>query len=109
MAKIEEITELLVNEISSFEKSIEQLGKVSDKLHATKVSIDIREIRALLHSHQHEIKAVLDSQKKLYSRYEYLLENAKIYPNWAVIVFIVSLIFGGVSTSYVLITKIFVL
>ena len=106
MAKIEEITELLVNEINSFEKSIEQLEKVSDKLNAAKVSIDIRELRVLLHHHQHEIKAVLDSQKKIYGRYENLMKDAKIYPNWAVIVFIVSLIFGIVSTSFVLLAEI---
>ncbi|QCX38357.1 hypothetical protein FF125_07895 [Aureibaculum algae] len=104
MAKIEEITELLVNEINSFEKSIEQLEKVSDKLHAAKVSIDIIELRALLNSHQYEIKSVLDSQKKLYGRYENLIKDAKIYPNWAVIVFIVSLLFGVASVSYVLLT-----
>ena len=106
MAKIEEITELLVNEINSFEKSIERLEKVSDKLHGAKVSIDIRELRALLHHHQLEIKAVLNSQERVYNRFENLLENAKIYPNWAVIVFIVSLIFGIVSTSFVLLAEI---
>ena len=105
MAKIEEITELLVNEISSFEKSIEQLEKVSDKLHATKVSIDIRELRALLNSHQREIKAVLNSQERTYNRFENLLKDAKIYPNWAVIVFIVSVLFGILSTSFVLFSK----
>jgi len=106
MAKIEEITELLVNEICSFEKNIENLEKVSEKLHATKVSIDIRELRALLNSHQREIKAVLNSQERTYNRFENLLENAKIYPNWAVVVFIVSLIFGIVSTSFVLLAEI---
>ena len=105
MAKIEEITELLVNEISSFEKSIERLEKVSDKLHTAKVGIDIRELRALLHSHQHDIKAVLNSQERVYNRFENLLENAKIYPNWAVIVFIVSLIFGIGSTLYFVFNK----
>ena len=106
MAKIEEITELLVNEISSFEQSIEQLEKVSEKLHATKVSIDIRELRALLNSHQHEIKAVLNSQERICNRFENLLKDAKVYPNWAVIVFVISLLFGFVSTSYVILIKI---
>ncbi|QCX37208.1 hypothetical protein FF125_01660 [Aureibaculum algae] len=101
MAKIEEITELLVNEINSFEKSIEQLEKVSDKLHAAKVSIDIRELKALLNIHQREIKAVLNSQERTYNRFENLLENAKVYPNWAVIVFIIFVIlcFGSLFYS----------
>ena len=108
MAKIEEITELLVNEISSFEKSIERLEKVSDTLHSAKVSIDIRELRALLHSHQYDIKAVSKSQERVYNRFESLLKDAKTYPNWAVIVFIVSLLFGVASTVYLLFSHLIV-
>jgi len=96
----------LVNEISSFENRIERVEKVSDKLHTAKVSIDIRELKALLNSHQREIKAVLNSQERILNRYEKLLTEAKIYPNWAVVVFIVSLLFVVVSTTYILLNKI---
>ncbi|HAT66036.1 MAG TPA: hypothetical protein DCS66_15805 [Flavobacteriaceae bacterium] len=108
MGKIEEITELLVNEISSFEKSIERLEKVSEKLHSTKISIDIKEYKLVLESHQKQIKAILDSQERILNRYEELLKDAKIYPNWAVIVFIVSLLSGIASTTFVLLAKIWV-
>jgi len=105
MAKIEELTELLVNEISSFEKGIERLEKASDKLQSTKISIDIKEYKSLLESHHNQVKDVLNSQEQLYNRYEKLLKNAKIYPNWAVIVFVVSLLFGVGSTFYFLFNK----
>ena len=105
MAKIEEITELLVNEISSFERGVERLEKVSDKLNSTKISIDIREFKSLLDNHQNQMKAALDTQERINNRFEKLLENTRIYPNWAVIVFVISLLLGIVSTLYLIMNK----
>ncbi len=106
MSKIEELTELLVNKINTFEKGIERLEKVGDKLNSTKISIDIKEYRSLMEDYHSKIRVILNSQERIYVRYEKLLKNARIYPNWAVIVFIISLIFGIVSTSFILLTKI---
>lgn len=106
MSKIEEITEILVNEIDSFEKGIERLEKVSTKLHSAKISINIKELKSLLENHQNQMRAVLSSQDQIYKRYGKLLENARVYPNWAVIVFIISLLFGIGSVSFAIFTSI---
>jgi len=106
MSKIEEITEILVNEIEDFNKGISKLEAISDKINTTKVSIDLREYKSIIESHQLKITEVVDSQERFLNRFESLLKNAKVYPNWAVIVFILSLFFGIVSTSFILLTKI---
>jgi len=106
MTKLEELTELLVNEINEFNKGIEKLEQISNKINTTKISMDITEYKAITETHQQKMKDQINTQERFESRIERLLENAKVYPNWAVIVFIISLLFGIVSTSFVLLTKI---
>jgi Family of unknown function (DUF6730) len=106
MSKIEELTELLVNEIEDFNKGISKLEAISDKINTTKVSIDLREYKSIIESHQMKMTEVVDSQEWSLNRLESLLKKAKVYPNWAVIVFIISLLFGIISTTYVILSKI---
>ena len=60
MAKIEELTELLVNEINSFEKSIERLEKASERINTTKIGIDITGYNSILESHQQKWHHILE-------------------------------------------------
>ena len=92
MAKIEELTELLVNEISTFENSIKRLEKVSDKLNSTKIGIDIREFKSILESHQQKMASHTQTVERFEKRFESQLKQAKIYPTWAVIIFIISIL-----------------
>ena len=103
MAKIEEITELLTNELNSFKEDVEKLEKINEKLQATKLKVDVQELRSLLQEHERKIERTLESQEHIYNRFEGLLSNAKIYPKWAVIVFIVALLLGILSTTYIFI------
>ncbi len=105
MSKIEEITEILVNEINDFNKDVTRLETINKKLETTKVSIDLVEYKSIMESHQQKMALILNSQERILNRFESLLKNAKIYPNWAVIVFIVSLLFGIVSTIYLIFNK----
>ncbi len=41
MTKIEELTELLVNEINDFNKGIIKLEKISDQISTTKIRLDV--------------------------------------------------------------------
>jgi len=100
MSKIEELTEILVNEIDGFNKDVTKLEIISKKLETTKIAIDLTEFKSILESHQQNISHILNSQEQILNRFESLLKKAKIYPNWAVIVFILSLLFGIVSTLY---------
>jgi hypothetical protein len=106
MGKIEEITELLTNELNAFKEDIHKLEKLNERLKATKLKVDVQELRSLLQEHERKIERVLDSQERIFERFEGLLKNARIYPNWAVVVFIVSLLIGVVSSSYILLIKI---
>lgn len=92
MAKIDEITELLTNELNLFKEDVEKLEKLNEKLQATKLKVDTRELRFLLQEHERKIERTLDSQERVFNRFEDLLKNARIYPTLAVIVFIVSLV-----------------
>ncbi|MCB0536491.1 MAG: hypothetical protein KDE33_03085 [Bacteroidetes bacterium] len=101
MAKIDEITELLTNELNSFKEVVEKLEKLNEKLQTTKLKVDVQELRSLLQEHESKMKYTLDSQERIYNRFEGLLKNAKIYPTWAVIVFVVSLLLSIISTTYI--------
>ena len=85
MAKIEEITALLINEIESFENALKELKKESDKLHNKEFVIDTSQIKIafkefdqkLSSDHEHRLKEVYEIQKKL---------NKKIIiPKWVII------------------------
>jgi len=102
MAKIEEITEILVNEIDDFNKGIAKLEKINDKINTTKVGIDLKEYKMIIEKHQVKMTEIVDSQERFLNRFESLLKKAKMYPNWAVIVFIISLLvsFGSLFYAY---------
>lgn len=102
MAKIEEITELLVNEISSFEKSIQKLETLSKKINATKISIDITGYKSILESHQQKMASYTQTVERFEQRFENQLKQAKIYPTWAVVVFVLSILINMFSLFYII-------
>ena len=106
MAKIDEITELLTNELNAFREDVEKLEKLNEKLQVTKLKVDVKELRSLLQEHERNMKYTLESQERVFNRFEGLLKNAKIYPTWAVVVFITSLLLSFAFSIYlVLIIK----
>lgn len=101
MTKLEELTALLVNEINDFKNGIEKLEKINDQLNDTKIKMDLSEYKTMIFSHQKEMASHLKAIERFENRFNNKIDQAKIYPNWAVVVFIVSLVFGVVSVSYV--------
>jgi len=102
MTKLEELTELLVNEINEFNKGIEKLEKITKQLNKTKIKMDITEYKALIESHLQKMNEHRNAQERFQNRFEALLKTAKVYPNWAVIVFIIAILFGLGSITYII-------
>jgi conjugal transfer/entry exclusion protein len=100
MTKLEELTALLVNEIDDFKNGVEKLEKINDQLNDTKIKMDISEYKTILFSHQKEMTSHLKAIECFENRFNNKINQAKIYPNWAVVVFIVVIVISTVSVSY---------
>jgi hypothetical protein len=105
MAKLEELTALLVNEINDFNKGIERLEKISEQLNTTKIKMEVAEYKTIIEEHQQQMASHLNSMERFESRFDSKIKEAKIYPTWAVVVFIACLAFGIASLSYAYIEK----
>jgi hypothetical protein len=89
MTKLEELTALLVNEINDFNKGVEKLEKISEEISATKIKMDVSEYKSIIEEHQQQMAIHKDILNRFESRFNAKIEQAKIYPTWAVVVFIV--------------------
>ncbi|MDE3740215.1 DUF6730 family protein [Maribacter polysaccharolyticus] len=101
MTKLEELTALLVNELNDFNKGIERLEKISEQLKDTKIKMDVTEYKAITEEHQKEMASQLNSIASFEKRFNDKIEQAKIYPNWAVVVFIVCIVVTLALVSYI--------
>jgi|SRR5690606_34680386 len=102
MTKLEELTALLVNELNDFNKGIERLEKISEQLKDTKIKMDVSEYKAIIEEHQKEMAFQLNSISSFEKRFNDKIQQAKIYPNWAVVVFIVNIIITVTLSSYLI-------
>ncbi|WP_142784660.1 DUF6730 family protein [Changchengzhania lutea] len=102
MTKLEELSALMVNEINDFKNGLEKLEQINTQLKDTKIKMDLKEYRIMTESHQQKMASHLYKMERIEDRIDSKLKEAKIYPNWVVVVFIVSLLFGVVSVSYIL-------
>jgi len=96
MAKLEEISELLVSEIRNFEEAVKRLEKVSE----AKIGIDLTELKSVLSNHEMVLKTQNSNVWETYIKFSNLMKEAKIYPKWAVILFIVSLVLNCIIILY---------
>ncbi len=101
MTKLEELTSLLVNELNDFNKGIERLEKISEQLKDTKIKMDVSEYKAIIEEHQKEMAFQLNSISSFEKRFNDKIQRAKIYPNWAVVVFIVCIVVAVTLVSYI--------
>ncbi|WP_338357457.1 DUF6730 family protein [Yeosuana marina] len=101
MTKLEELTALLVNEIDDFKKGVEKLEKINDQIKDVKIKMDVSEYKAIIEKHQQEMVSNLNSIEHFENRFNNKIKEAKIYPTWAVVTFVISLVFGIISISYV--------
>ena len=105
MTKLEELSTLLVNEIEDFNKGIEKLETINKEISITKIQMDLTEYKAIIEQHQEKMNEQMSTQEQFEYRFNNKLKQAKIYPNWAVIVFIISLMFGLGSIFLLVIKK----
>ena len=105
MTKLEELSTLLVNEIENFKTGITKLEIINKEISDTKIRMDVTEYKAIIEKHQQKMTTHINSLERFENRFDNKIKEAKIYPTWAVIVFIISLLLGLVSTSYVILNK----
>ena len=98
MTKIEQLSELLVSEITQFEKSVEKLEKIQQQ----KLPIDSSVLEAVIMEQQEKIEKSLQSHREEMKSLGSHLEKTKAYPVWALTTFTASIIINGLLI-YVLI------
>ncbi|MBO3100250.1 MULTISPECIES: DUF6730 family protein [Gelidibacter] len=100
MTKLEEFTALLVNETTDFKNALEKLEKLNAQLKETKIKMDLTEYKTMVEIHQQKMASHLESIQRFQNHFDTKIEQAQIYPNWAVVVFIVSLVIGIGALAY---------
>ncbi len=98
MAKLEELSELLVSEIRDFEVEIKKL----EEIQKAKITIDIGEIKKVLTEHEKVMKNQTITVQGVNKQLKDLIKEAKIYPKCAVILFIASLVLNCLIISYLI-------
>ena len=97
MAKLEEISELLVSEIKDFEEAVKRLEKVQK----AKITIDLYEMKNLFADQRKALENQNSKAEQIHEMIETMIKEAKIYPNWAVVVFIASILLNCVGAMMV--------
>ncbi|WP_136480921.1 DUF6730 family protein [Cognatitamlana onchidii] len=92
MGKLEELTELLVNELEDFKTGIEKMETINSQLQDTKIQMDVTEYKSIIKEHQQQMQSHLNEIKSFERRFNSKIEDAKIYPTWVVVVFILSIL-----------------
>lgn len=92
MTKLEQLSELLVSEISQFEKTVEKLEKIQKE----KIGIDSRDLELLFQQHYEKMEKVLDKNTSEMQDLGAHLKKSKAYPVWALTTFCASLIINGI-------------
>ncbi|MDY7396297.1 hypothetical protein UMM65_13685 [Aureibaculum sp. 2210JD6-5] len=70
-----------------------------------KIGFDLAPAKSILNEHIVEIEKLQNFQQNQYGRLESLFKRAGVYPKWAIIIFIVSMLFSLVSILYAYHTK----
>jgi hypothetical protein len=92
MAKLEEITEILVAEINQFELAVKRLEQIQQQ----KISIDSNKLEYTIKQQQENMEKAFLYHKHAMISLGHSLEKAKAYPIWALIIFTASLILNGI-------------
>ncbi len=92
MTKLEELTVLLVNELHEFNKNIERLEKLNKDLKSTKLKVDFSDYLYSMESHKSQMEKQKDAMEQFERWFGNRISGAKIYPTWAVVVFILSVL-----------------
>tara|TARA_R110002033_G_scaffold171215_1_gene218622 strand:+ start:336 stop:752 length:417 start_codon:yes stop_codon:yes gene_type:complete len=100
MTKLEELTALLVNEINDFNKGIEKLEKITEQINITRIKMDLTEYKNIIETNKQHMASHKDTLERFESRFNNKIKEAKIYPTWGVVVFVISILFSIGSITY---------
>jgi len=102
MNKLETITQLLVNELTDFEANVNRLENGLQRAEDLKVKFDLAPIDNLVSELKSFQQRETEDREAYVNRLNRKLENAKIYPQWAVITFLVAMgiVFGSLYFAY---------
>ena len=100
MAKIEEITAMLINEIEDFKNSIEELKQESIKLDKKKFTIDTSQINMVLSDFNKKLNMNYDLQQEQVLEIQKKLSSTMVIPKWMVISFMTFSLILLMSISY---------
>lgn len=101
MNKLETITQLLVNELADFEKNVQQLGDQMERAESLRVKFDVSPIKSLISQLEEYGRRETDKRDQYLNHLERNLKQAKIYPKWAVITFMVTWTFALGAIFYI--------
>lgn len=71
MAKLEEISELLVSEIEQFDSAVNKLKQIQQE----KIQLDLRELRQMMSAYQQDLEKVSREQQRHLERLDYFSEK----------------------------------
>lgn len=100
MNKLETITQLLVNELTDFEANVKRLENGLQRAEHLKVKFDLAPIDKLVAELKGFQQREIEDREAYVSRLGRKLDNAKIYPKWAVITFICCMVVSTVSILF---------
>ncbi len=92
MAKLEQLSELLVSEIEQFAKTVDKLQKIQEQ----KIGIDSRTFELLFKQHHAKVEDLLKEHSVQMEKLEDHLKDTKAYPVWALTTFTASLLANGI-------------
>ena len=100
MSKLEMISELLVNELTDFEKDVNRLEDSITKAENMQVKFDIKPVEGLISKLQNYGRQEENSRNEYLRSLQLSLNQAKIYPSWAVISFFVLVVLSCLLSFY---------
>lgn len=98
MAKLEQLSELLVSEISQFEKTVEKLKKIQEE----RIGIDSSELANIFKQNQVYLNELTANNIREMKNLGENLQKSKAYPVWVIILFIISLLANAILTYTIL-------
>lgn len=100
MNKLETITQLLVNELTDFEANVNRLENGLQRAEDLRVKFDLAPIDNLVSELKSFQQKETEDREAYVNRLNRKLENAKIYPKWAVIIFISSMVVSAAAILF---------
>lgn len=100
MAKIDELTELLTEELNEFKISITKLEAVSKKIKDVKVFADTSNIEFLLKEHLKNEEWIVERQRKEIGEINNKIKKAKVIPKWLIVLYSLPAVLAFVTMGY---------